>query len=370
MRKAAPTLLAVLLLAFTARRSDAANLEVGLPDSDNLQYMSFWVAEGAGYFADEGFDVRVVAPDTPSGITTLVREHTIDVFVLPPPTYIALIASGEPIVLVANLLQNDPINLVVRPEVWEARKLRTDVPVAERLFALRGARIGVAPGPPPRLRALFASVGMNADTDVELVIIHGKDQNEAFANRSVDAHYCHTPYLEKALVDQDARLLVNQSGGEAPVLATRQIHALAVTERFIQQGEGRVFALVRAVQRAQDLVHNDRAATVAALSHALPHFDRRHLERIAAIYEPAVPASPAVSTEAIAPALALFPASRSAPDLTNVDLRAHVAPRYAERAREAKASPWRFVLFVCAAALIVVAGVVGTRAARKRARQM
>jgi ABC-type nitrate/sulfonate/bicarbonate transport system substrate-binding protein len=294
---------------------------------------------------------------------SLVNERTADVFVLPPPVYLQLIADKFPLLLVANLLQNDPINVVVRRSVMEERKLSASAPLAERLAGLRGLRVGVAPGPPPRLRALFASVGLDADTELRIVTIRGPDQNAAFARGDVDALFCHTPYLETALVEQDAVMLVNQSAGEVPRLAARQIHALVVTQEIARARPALVFALARAVHRATTLVHADLRASIDATMRALPELDRKKVETLVAIYQPAVPATPRVSIEGIDPALVLFPSSRTPPNLGAVDLHEYVAPAFVDRAIEDAASaalPWwkRRARWILAAIAIAIAAAL------------
>ncbi len=374
----------VAILATVARDARAVDLEkvrVVLPDGDNLQYLAFWTAIGAGYFRDEAIDIELKFPAAPPATMQLVHEKSADVFVLPPPLYIQLIAEKFPILLVANLLQNDPINVVVRRSVMEERKLSASMPLAERLAGLRGLRVGVAPGPPPRLRALFASVGMDADRDVEIVILRGHDQNEAFAAKKVDVLYCHTPYLETALVEQDAVMLVNQSAGEVAKLASRQIHALAVSPEVARRRPDFVAAMTRAIYRAQKLVHADVRAATDAVMRALPALDRTKVETIVAIYAPAVPLTPRVSIDGIDPALVFFPASRAAPDLRGVDLHDYVAPSFAERvlAEEARAladqaraaEPWwrRRARWIGAALAVSTIFVVVAMWRRRRARR-
>jgi len=315
----------------TPRGADAEeHLRVLAPDTDNLQYAAFWIAEGAGYFAEEGLAIDIAAPPTPQGTTAMVQAGGFDVFVLPPPVYIDLIAERAPLLLVANLLQNDPIDLIVQRSVFEAHSMTTDAPVADRLRSLHGLKVGVAPGPETRLRALFASVGLDADRDVETVVIHGKDQNAAFARGDVDALFCHTPFLETALVEQDARLLVNTSRGEVAQLASRQIHALVVTKAFAAAREPVVRALVRAIARAEILVHQHRDDSVAALMHVFPSMDRTKVDALMRIYDAAIPETPRVSVDGIEGALALFPASRTPPSLRGIDLHDFVAPAFAE----------------------------------------
>jgi ABC-type nitrate/sulfonate/bicarbonate transport system substrate-binding protein len=359
-----PRLLAALLtvaIALVASRGSASEtVRVVVPDDDNLQYMSFWLAKAAGYFHEEGVDVELVVPEVPAMTPELVKKEAAPVFVLPPPMYLELIADRRPIVLVANLLQNDPINLVVRRSVAEERGLAATGAVGDRLRGIQGLRVGVAPNPPRRLRALFAAYGMDADKDIEMRIFRGPDQNAAFADGKVDALYAHTPYVETALVDQDAVMLVNQSGGDVPSLSTRQIHALVVARKFRDERPDLVMAMVRAVYRAERLVHDDAGAAAAALSREFPKIDPRHVAKIVELYAPAVPATPRVSVEGLRPALLLFPATHEPPDLGSVKLDDYVDPTYAETVTIVRA------LFFSASIAAALAAALGLLFLRRR----
>lgn len=103
---------AVVCLAFSqnAEAEPARALEkvkVLVPERENLDYMSFWVAKSAGYFLDEGLEVELVVPSSPEQSATLFAQHEADVAVLPPPIYVSLIARKSPVVLVANLFTID-----------------------------------------------------------------------------------------------------------------------------------------------------------------------------------------------------------------------------------------------------------------------
>jgi ABC-type nitrate/sulfonate/bicarbonate transport system substrate-binding protein len=333
MRPSRPFALAVGVLLLVglpeaghAHPTAATRVVVLVPDGDNLQYLPFWVAKGAGYFAEEGVDPDVLVPEVPAQAIARMIAGDAPVGVLPPPVYLQLIADRFPVVLVANLLQNDPIDLLVRRSVFEARGMSRTAPLGDRLQSLHGLRICVAPGPPTRLRALFASGGQDADRDIQIVTRKGPTQNQAFAADECDALYAHTPYLETAIDDQDAVMLIDQSSGEVPALATRQIHCLAVRRDFLDSHRETVASMVRAIGRAEALVHADPVATVDAVLRALPALDRRHVTTLVRIYQPAVPQTPRVSVDGLAPQLALFPASRTAPSLEGVPLAEFIEP--------------------------------------------
>jgi len=278
--------------------SSASAVRVALPVVDNLQWMNFYVAQGAGFFEDEGIDVQVVVPPMPGAAARFMVMGGADVALLPPPHYLESIGRGEPVLIFANLFSNDPINLVVREEVEEKRGISADMPLSERLNGMRGLRVGVAPGPPTRLRVLFESVGLDADSDIEMVILLGDQQNEAFGKNEVDALYAHTPYLERSLLKQGAVMIVNQSAGEVPELTNRQIHTLVTTLEYAGSNPQVLAAMTNAVYRAQQLIHTDPQATADAIrSSEVQLREPEGLDTIIAIYEPAIPQTPEVSVE-------------------------------------------------------------------------
>ncbi len=340
--RALPRLIATLTIALVACAAfdvDAraqevrAPVRIEVPNAHNLQFFTLWVALGAGFFQAEGLEPQVLIDPSPRSAGSLLLKGEADVAVLQPPMFLGMMAEEKPIRLFASLLANEPINLVVRKDVAEARQLRPTAPLRDRLEAIRGLRVGVAGEPPPRLRALFASAGMDAARDVELVIVRGHDQVQALADHRVDALFSHTPYLETALVKHGAVLLVETSSGEVPTLADGQIHALATTPAVAQDKNAVVLAVTRAIHRAQRLIHSDLDATVDALvASGAAGPERALTEAIAAVYGPAVPQTPEVSLSGIERAAMLYPAHPRAPDFSRVQASDFVAPEFAQRA--------------------------------------
>lgn len=310
---------AIALISLFAASASAQPVRIGVPERDNLQYLSFWVAQGAGLFTAEGLDVDVMCPDVPNQSGMILMQRRVDVSLVQPPVYLGLIAEQHPFALFANLLANDPINLVVRADVAARLKLQPGAPLADRLRAIKGLRVAVAPEPQRRLRVLFASAGLDADTDLQIVVRRADDQIEALATGAVDALYIHTPFLQDALVRLGAVLLVDQSGGEVPALAGGQIHALAATRSYIEAHPDVIAKLTRAIAKAQALIHRDRGAAVEAILKAGIHApSRQHLDTLVRLYAPAVPRSPEVSAAKLERNARLYPARPTMPDFTKV----------------------------------------------------
>jgi hypothetical protein len=246
---------------------------------------------------------------------------------------------------------------------------------------MKGLRLGVASGPPTRLRALFSAVGLNADRDITMVTLAGPQQNAAFASGQVDALYSHTPYLENALLDDAGILLVDQPGGEVPELAGRVVHSMVTTRAFSSSHPAELKAMTRAIYRAQQLVHRDlKLSADALLGSGVKARDRPHVEKFLQIYQRAIPVNPELSVDGIAQSLRLFPASSAPPDLSGINLADYIAPSYAIEAVEGRAktgisgkrpaspSPsWQLLAAAGAGALLVIAAL-SAELVRRRAR--
>jgi ABC-type nitrate/sulfonate/bicarbonate transport system substrate-binding protein len=305
-------------------------VRIEVPSKTNLQFFALWVAVGSGAFQAEGLTPQILVAPSPRSTGEMLFKGDAEVALLPPPMFLGMIAEQKPLRLFASLLSNEPINLVVRKDVAEARGISTQASLRERLTALRGARIGLAPEVSPRLKALYASAGMDAEKDAQLVVVPGPDQVQALAGRKVDALFAHTPYLETAIVQYGATLLVGTSKGEIAVLRDGQVHALATTKDVARTKPELIAAVARAIARAERLIHSDQKATVDALvASGATKPDRRLTEAIAAIYAPAVPDTPQLSLDGIVRDAKLYPAHPRAPDFTRVKASDYVSAEFA-----------------------------------------
>jgi len=340
MKKLTPIFLALTFLVATSTGSAQrarVPVVIEVPSKTNLQFFTLWVALGSGFFQEEGLEPHLIVDDTPRNAGQYLLEGKADVALLPPPMFLGRIAEEKPILLFASLLANEPINLVLRKQIADARKVPLGASLSERLQAIKGLRIGVAGEPPPRLRALFSSVGMDADRDVEIVIVDGPGQVQAFADQKVDGLFAHTPYLETALVNYQAVLVADTSGGEVADLADGQIHALVTTRENAKSKRELVSAVSRAIYSAQKRIHSDPKATVdAIIASGATTANRSLVEAIVAIYSSAVPQTPKISLTGMERDATLYPAHPVAPDFKRVKASDYVAPQFAEEAIKAK----------------------------------
>lgn len=329
-RIACALLLTVLLLLASAGTARAGErLKVIVPDKESLQYLTFWVAKGGGSFEREGIDLElVVAPPPQRGkapVDGFLESGEVDAAVLPPPTYLRMIAGKAEIVVVANLFRNDPYALVARPSVIATHKVPEGGTARERLAALQGVTLAFPPQGYGRLKALLVSQQLDVDKDFKPIALLSRDQAAPFKEKGVDAAYLQSPHLERAISTGEGVLVLDQAKGEVPELGNRQTNVLVVTRRVATERRNAVIAAVRALADAQKRIHTAQAEAVDALVREFPARERGELEIAVRLYEPGVPETPEVRAQDLAPALALIPESVPKPELAGIDLAPFVA---------------------------------------------
>jgi ABC-type nitrate/sulfonate/bicarbonate transport system substrate-binding protein len=294
-------------------------VDVLVPETRDLQILPFWVALGGGYFARQGLDVHVVSAKAPGLAPGMFKSGAAPAAVLSGPDYERLIADRFPFVLAANLLQNDPFELVMRRADAERMHLTLGMPLRRRLELIRSMSIGVTVADRAHLYALFRSQGLDANT-TRIDVMRGEELAGALATSQVDAIYATSPYVEEALVEKDGALLVSGAAGDVPEFSERMIQALALTRAFADTHPVEARGLVHALAEAEHLVRFDRKAATAAVLRALPQLDAKRVSRLVAIYEPAVPATPHVEARLIEREARFYPVGRDRLDLTGIDL--------------------------------------------------
>lgn len=368
IRPARAALVVCLLLATVLASPNAAfaspggrrSLDVLVPEAGNLEILAFWVALGGGYFAREGLDVHAVAPDAPEHLMRSFAGGAAQAAVLPGPTYERLIADGFPFVLVANLLQNEPLVLVMRREVANRVKLHSGQSVQRRLDALRSVPLGVSMQDRARLYQLFRAEGLDANI-AQIEVRKGEELLAGFAAGQLDAVFVGTPYAERALVEMDGVVLVDTPGGDVPKFTERMIQALALTRVFADGHPDDVRALVRGMARAERAIHAEPAEAVKAITGALPKLDPRRVARAVSLYSRAVPMTPHVEAELIKREAVFYPAGGEPLD-SAVNLDSYVITEAAGGAKSAppsaESAPRSSFLLLAAFALALGIGLL------------
>ena len=265
-----------------------------------IQVASLLVAIQGGYLEDEGVKATLSIFDEGMALQMAVRLGSVALAVAPMRLVVQSVNSPRPLVAVGAISGRPNLNIVVAGVIAQERGLTSASSLEERLAALKGLKIGHPPGPQQGVNfatKLLEVAGLSLDGDTELISVRGEDQVSALRGGQVQAFVGHHPYIEEAIVEQGAFLLVHASAGELSSLEPFPLHVLATTQDYIAKNEETLQAVLRGLLKAQQVIRDDPDLAKGIIIAALPDLDGPNLEEGVKIYFPAVPPSPLITPE-------------------------------------------------------------------------
>ena len=250
-----------------------------------------YIAEAAGYMAEEGIDLELFEVDSGAlGIAALVSGQ-VQLFDADPFQAVNLRKQGRQILFIYNLTRRVTLDMVMHPEVAQSRNISRSMPIAQRFAALRGLRLGItSPGAATDvyMRYYLKRAGLNPDRDAQIIGAgSGANLLAALRTRQIDAFHLSapTPYLAER--DGFGTVVIKSSAGDVPELDNFMYTGIAVHNVFANQNADLLRRWVRAVNRANQLMRRDQAA---AVTHLRKHFPRQDPAILALALREIIPA--------------------------------------------------------------------------------
>src|SRR5882757_7353374 len=75
-----------------AAPAERTSVRIEVPNTNNLQFLTLWVALGAGFFQQEGLEPHILAAANPRSTGALLFKGEADVALLPPPMFLGMMA--------------------------------------------------------------------------------------------------------------------------------------------------------------------------------------------------------------------------------------------------------------------------------------
>lgn len=270
-------------------------VRVAIPDLISPSYFPAIAAVQLGFFEREGVDasIELVFPVT----TTYERLRDGELQLVGGAAHAALYAFPE--------WEGCRIACALSRHMYWFLVVRADLDASPGdLTAVRGLRIAAAPGPVDGLRQMLRAVGMDPDTDTDIVpvpaaegagVSFGVSAAKALADGQVDAFWANGMGAEVAVRAGTGKVLLDARRGPGPEGRERYTFpALVVTERLLEQDPGLVAAGVRAITAAQDALKADPDRATAAVADLFGDHERDLIAgliaRDAPFYDPVVTA--------------------------------------------------------------------------------
>jgi ABC-type nitrate/sulfonate/bicarbonate transport system substrate-binding protein len=286
-------------------------LRIAIPDMVSPSYFPAIAAVELGFFRNEGLDASIELLFPVTRTYEELREGRIDF--VGGAAHAALYAFPEwkGCKLLCALSQHMYWFLVVRSDLEVKRG---------DLNALKGLRIGAAPGPADGLRRMFFESGIDPERDLKIAPVPGAAGSgvsfgmaaaKALEDGSVDAFWANGMAAEVALRRGVGTLGIDARRGDGPKgCRDYTFPAFVATERRIEERPEEVAAAVRSIVAAQRALKDDPSIATDA---ARRHFPEVELELIPALvwrdalfYDPEISSDSVESLNAFARATGLL----------------------------------------------------------------
>ncbi|MGH7066202.1 MAG: ABC transporter substrate-binding protein [Acetobacteraceae bacterium] len=265
MRKALAAIAALVfpVLVLAAGPARAASLEpVTIANtSTNLQLVLPYIALKKGYFAAHGIAASMTHVNGDAGSIPALVSGSVDFSIMTSTPALTADAKGGDLKIISPL-STYPEQIVMRKKLADKLGITASTPLAEKLAALKGRKVGV----------LDIGGGLQYQV-VALLISHGIDPREvpivglapfsseliALKRGEIDVIGPAVPFGQTAVKDGYGVMIANIWGGEVPSLRGTPFEVMAVRRKWGQAHAKTVAGVRAALQEAMDYLHKDPA---------------------------------------------------------------------------------------------------------------
>jgi len=288
-------------------------LRIAIPDMVSPSYFPAIAAVELGYFGKEGLEATIELLFPVTKTYEALRDGELDFVGGAAHASLYAFSDWAGCKLLCALSQNMYWFLVVRKDLGLSRG---------DLRALKGLRIGAAPGPADGLKRMLVESGIDPEREVNIAAVpatagvsFGLAAAKALEKGAVDGFWANGMAAEIALRGGIGTLVIDARRGDGPKGAQHYTFpALVTTQKTIDETPDAVAAAVRAVVRAQRALKNDPALAAEA---AKRHFPAAELALIpelvgrdAPYYDPTISRETVDSLNAFARASGLLSAAQ------------------------------------------------------------
>ena len=288
-------------------------MRIAVPDLVTNSYFPALAAEELGFYKAEGIEAHVELRGPATTAIAALRDGAVDMVAGGAHTTLTAFPRWQGAKLVVALAQGTPWLLVLRADL---RAQRGDV------RAVKGLRIGAAPGPDAALRRLLAEAGIDPQREgVEIGpvpgggapgVSFGVRAAEALEARQLDGFWANALGSATAVRRGVGTIIIDVRRGDGPPGAKQYtMAALIATEALIVRDPEGVGAAVRAVVKVQrELKGNPGRATEVGRRRFPPdaaEIIASLVERDLPFYDPVISEEAVASMNRFAQAIGLLP---------------------------------------------------------------
>jgi NitT/TauT family transport system substrate-binding protein len=196
-------------------------------------------------------------------VGTAVTSNSIDIGTSVITDVFALLKANRPVKLVGSLCDGYYVDIVASNQFLDATKLSRSSPLADKIKALKGKKIGIN-GPGSGTQALVDYLarqgGLDPTRDIELVTI-GSDQGSILTTLKTGRIDCVSfawPLSMLAQTNNIGKPFIMPAEGDVPSMREQIQGVIYVKPDMLAKRGDAVVAFVRAIAKAEALLHRDQ----------------------------------------------------------------------------------------------------------------
>lgn len=263
----------------TAAAGGGAQKTITVASAPNVFLSALYVAKDDGLFAKEGLKVNIVEVESGNDSIAALASGKAQFADVGFEDLAELRKEGDDsVVMVHDILDRVTLTLVMRKDVAARKGVTARSPLADRLRALRGLKIGItSPGAPTDtyMRYYLSSVGLNPERDAQLVPLGGGSALLAALEKGqIDAYHLSPPTPYVAAEKGFGVVLIDGPKGEVPDLDKFDYTAFATSRDWAKDNKEAATAFSRALTTATQKVKSRPDAVAAQILDDLGSNDR------------------------------------------------------------------------------------------------
>jgi NitT/TauT family transport system substrate-binding protein len=248
---------AIALLPLASAAQPAQKIVVALPAA-TLTFSSAFLAEDAGFYADEGLSVSHPILVGVASVNAVINGSA-DFTIGTGPVFLRAAARGQRLLAIANLMDRPMVEMVLRTDVYGALKADERMSLAERGRLLKGRTIaiqGVGSIVHAWERLVAARGGLDPETDVRIAPMEPPSMLPALQTKAVDGFVTSMPYTTDAIAGGDAVLFASAARGDAPDILPFASGLVITNPATCRADREKCRRVVRALARAAQFIRD------------------------------------------------------------------------------------------------------------------
>jgi NitT/TauT family transport system substrate-binding protein len=284
---------AAAALPATAGAAALQPLSVG-QIGNSVAFFPNYVAQNQDFFKDAGLDVTITPFASGTLVGTAVTSNSVEIGTSVITDVFALLKANRPVKLVGSLCDGYYVDITASNQFLDAVKLTRSSPLAAKILALKGKKIGIngpGSGTQALVEYLLRQQGLDPQRDVELVNI-GADQGSILTTLKtgrIDVVSFAWPLSMLAQTNNIGKPYIMPAEGDVPSMREQIQGVIYVKPDMLARRPDAVVAFVRAIARAERLLHRNTSLARTLLKRYDNALSDPAIDLLLAAYLPVLP---------------------------------------------------------------------------------